>query len=231
MGIELIAVLPNPHGNDINALRGLEWELERRCPSLEKFQTPWLRRTVHSHETDLQFTKMKDEGRSETEIQEYLRDRGRSEPESDEGMTPEERAELNKRSWAWSRDELGWDEGYLGWDLDSRFLICFRFLPKILYISYPDKIGLQDADLRQRHLEVTRQVCRAIGVTEFLIVCDSCADNSEIYYGFPTEDFDYQKKWLRENLGPPQMDLGHMRVEYEEYYEIVGYYWEKLEDS
>lgn len=175
---------------------GLEWELERRCPSLEKFQTPWLRRAVHGHETVLKFTKMKDEGRSDSEIQEYLRDRGPSAPESDEGMTPEERADLVKRSWAWTRDELGWDEGYLGWDLNSRFFFTLRFLPKICYIVFMERIGLENAELRQRHLDLTREACRAIGVTEFLIVCDSCADNSEIYYGFPTEDFDHQKKWL-----------------------------------
>ena len=221
MGVELVTVLPNPLGNNIDRLHGLEWRLEELCPSLQLFPCSCLRRVVYWFETYTRVGEMKAEGLSDRQITDYVWERKRQLPQTDEEMSPEERAALERRSWWWEGD--GWFDDLETWSLNMRFGLSLEFLPHICFIIFQEKVWLEDHDFCERHLNLSRELARALGAEEFLIVFDSAAPSSAVYGDFPREDFQYQKNWLMENIGPPKNSLSEMHVDYEDYYEYEGH--------
>ena len=190
------------------------------------FPCPCLRRIVYHNETAARIEEMQQAGFSDREITSYLLERKRDLPHQDGEMAAEERADLERRSWCWRR-ERSWD-GTEGWKLDTRFLLTFEFLPHACFVAFLEKVDLEDPDFRERHLDLSREVAKVLGVDEFLIVFDSATKSSEVYGGFPQEDFAFHKKWLLENLGPPKKALEAMSVELEDCYDFEGYYWERV---
>ena len=229
MGVELVAVLPNPLSNDFENLRGLEWQIEEMCPSIHLFAGPFLRRTVYWHETLTEAAKMRAEGRSGPDIGHFIRERQGSTPDFDSNLSAGERKDLERRSWRWEKSAFASETGEVKmWSLNTRFLFYIEFLPKLCFLQFLEKIDLQDADFRERHLKLTREMCRLLQVDEFLVVFDSAADSSAINGDFQEHDFAFQRNWLRENIGPPKSSLQEMEVELEECDELSGYYWESV---
>jgi hypothetical protein len=225
MGVELVTVISNPYGNNIGKLRGLEKEFERRCPTFRRFESPCLRRIVYQHETESMIDQMVAERRHGKEIEAYMWRREREAPINDLGITPEEKYSLELRSYKWR--EESWEEGLLV-ELETRFRLSLDFFPCLAYVNFLDKVCLTDSNFRERHLAVSREVCSVLGQQEFLIVFDSAKPSSRVTSDF--RDFEFQKQWLLENVGPPKPNLESMEIDIDEHtYELEGYYWERLD--
>lgn len=229
MGVQLLTVLPNPRGNDFKQLQGLEWEIEDKCPSLHLFPSPCLRRVVDWHEMCRTMDEMKLAGFPEEKIFAYFLERRRQLPDSDGDLSPEDRQDLEKRSWRWEGDRFS--NLIKSWTLDTRFLLSIEFLPQICFLKSMEGICLDDFDFRERHLNLSRELARMLGVQEFLIVLDGAADSSAICCDFTDKDFLFQKKWLLDNVGPAKKSLAEMKVEFEDWYDLEGYYWEAVADG
>ncbi len=127
MGVQLVAVFSNTFGVEFSKLSGLEKELEGGCPSLALFQVPGsLRRMVHFNETEAKGDMMRRQGVNDSGLAALVREANLSALYRDGEMSIQERLELERRSWCWSRQD--WDpEDVPFYELETRFNL---YLPK-----------------------------------------------------------------------------------------------------
>lgn len=225
MGVELVAVMENPRGCRLEGLRGLEEMLDLKCPRLFEFENDYLWGQLDHRRIEAKMQEMHRAGATGLEIRAYY-ESARESIRNEKGPTdPIERALVKRQLWFWERDSFDPPDFLI---LNAPYDLYIEFYPKLLMIKFLWKIGSLDDEFCRKHLAVGRDVGQFFGVDEVLYVTDSAYPSSAICTDFVEEDFEFQKRWLFENLGPPSPRLQAMAIIKGDCRSIDGYYLDRL---
>ena len=217
--------MANPRGCRLEDLRGLEEMLELKCPSLAEFENDFLWAQLDHLQIEEEMKEMRRRGSCGLEIRAYY-ESAQSTIRREKGpIDPLERAEAKKQLWVWEEESFDPPDFT---SLSTPYDLWIDFFPKLIMVKFLWRINLEDDEFCRKHLGVGRDIARFFAVDEVLYVTDSAYPCSVICSDYVEEDFEFQKGWLRENLGASKARLQAMEVELDEGYTIEGYYLDQV---